>query len=203
MEAPASANADSSCSFCPSHPLRPCRYICLDISCNQDPLGCILCIKNKHQNCDDKFLMERSSLTEKIRLKNISGTEMENFKEDIRKIMQEMHAYLTQKYKKYMGETLNYLASDSLSLEQLSSVETLKGLKENCTMVVKDEGIIEVCPKIDPTKPSIKEDLRTFKEDIRTLMDSFSKNLNEIRFTSMGSISLKDFSWHKNLSKFK
>ena len=147
--------------------------------------------------------MERSSLAERIRLKNVSGTEMENFKEDIRKIMQEMHAYLTQKYKKYMGETMNYLGSDSLSLEQLSSPETLKGMKENCTMVVKEEGIIEVSPKIDPSKPTIKEDLRTFKEEIRTLMDSFSKNLNQIRFTSAGSISLKDFSWHKNLSKFE
>ena len=107
--------------------------------------------------------MERDSLSERISLKNVSGAEMESFKEDIRKILQEMHAYLTQKYKKYMGESINYLGSDTLSLSQLSSQETLKALKENCNMKLKDNDILEISPKIDPTKLNIKEDLRAFK----------------------------------------
>ena len=126
---------------------------------------------------------------------------MEAFKEDIRKILQEMHAYLTQKYKKYMGESLNYIGSDSLSISQLGSEETLKGLKENCNIKSVNEDKIEISPKIDPSKASIKEDLRAFKEDIRALVDSFSKDLNDVRFSTSDGINLKDFTWHKNLSK--
>jgi len=144
--------------------------------------------------------MERDTLNKRISLKNVSGAEMESFKEDIRKILQEMHAYLTQKYKKYMGESLNYLGSDTMTLSQLGSMETLKALKENCNMKMKEDNVLEISPKIDPTKKNIKEDLRSFKEDIRAIVDNFSNELNNIRFTSSDGMNLKEFEWHKNLT---
>lgn len=193
------ASDSPSSLMCSVHSDRPCRYVCMDISCCEPALCCILCIKNKHQSCDDKFILERESLDEQIVLKNVSGAEMENFKSDIRKILQEMHAYLTQKYKKYMGESLNYLGSDGLTLAQLSSAETLKALKENCNVKMLKDKKLEISPKIDPTKESIKNDLRSFKEDLRALVDGFAKDLNEIRFTSADGLNLKDFTWHKNL----
>lgn len=186
---------------CPLHPDRPVRYVCLDTTCSEKSLCCILCIKNKHQNCDDKLIIERGVLPDKILLKNVSGGEMENFKEDVRKILQEMHAYLTQKYKKYMSESLNYIGSDTMTLAQLASEETIKGLKENCNIKLDANGKVEVCPKIDPSKPTIGEDMRSFKEDIRAVVDAFARDLNDVRFTSANSMNLGDFAWHKNLGK--
>jgi hypothetical protein len=146
--------------------------------------------------------MERDDIPHKIKLKNVSGSEMEAFKGDVRKILQEMHAYLTQKYKKYMGESLNYIGSDVMTLAQLGSEETLKGLKENCNIKSIGEGHVEVSPKIDPSKQNINEDLRGFKEEIRGLVDNFAKDLNTIRFMSADSINISDFTWHKNIGKY-
>lgn len=191
----------SSDEMCPTHKTRRFKYVCMDLACSKNPTCCILCVKNNHSDCDDKLIIEKQKLAKKLVLKHINSQDMEDFREDIKKILQEMHAYLTQKYKKYMSQSLDYLSSETMTLNKLITPEALKGMKTQCNIAIQESGQIVISPKIDPGKINIKEDIRSFKEDIRTLMDKFTKDLNEIKFNPGGEMTLKEFTWHKNLSK--
>lgn len=186
---------------CPTHTQREILYTCMDLACTKTPSCCILCVKNDHSSCNDTLLVENSEMSDKVQLQNVSGSQMLTFREDIRNLLQEMHAYMSQKFKKFTADSLVHLAAETLTLKQISDADTLKGLKEHCNIVVNGEGKIVVSQKIDPNSPTIKEDIRGYKEEIRGLIDEFNKSLAGVYFNTGNAMALSEFTWHKNLGK--
>ena len=201
MESTDKPTSTSSDFFCSVHSNRPFKYICMDLDCIKHPNCCIICVKNNHRSCQDKLILEKNSLKEKLEILTVEGEEMSNFKEDMKKMLQEMHAYMTQKYKKYMSSTLNYLGSDALSEDQILNPETLKNIKNKFNLKIKDDNKISIAPKIDPKDPKLQESIRAYKEDIKNLMDDFSKRLDEIQFVVGSTLKISDFEFHKNIGK--
>lgn len=157
-------------------------------------------MKNDHASCNDNLLVENSEIHERVELKNVSSTEMITFRENMKSVLQEMHAYMSQKYKKFSADSLTNLASETLTLKQITDGDTLKGLKEHCHIVPDKEGKIVISQKINPSSPSINDDIRRYKEEIRGLIDDFNKKLGDVYFNTGNSMSLGDFEWHNRLS---
>ena len=192
----------SNPNMCKTHPNRQILYTCFDLSCQKFPSCCILCVKNDHASCNDTLLVENSEISERVELKNVSGSEMITFRENMKNVLQEMHAYMSQKYKKFSADSLTNLASETLTLKQITNGDTLKGLKEHCNVVPDDKGKIVISQKINPNSPTINEDIRRYKEEIRTLIDEFNKKLGDVYFNTGNTMNLSDFEWHAKLGIF-
>ena len=55
--------------FCKTHPKKTLSFYCLDGKCKKQPITCILCIKNDHNQCNDDLIVARSNAEDKILLK--------------------------------------------------------------------------------------------------------------------------------------
>lgn len=203
MENPSNVSESSNDFFCVAHSNRPFKYICMDLDCIKHPNCCIICIKNNHKSCESQFILEKSSLKERLEIVNVEQTEIESFQEDMKKMYQEIHVYMTQKYKKYMSNTISYLGNDTLTESQIMNPEVLLQLKSKFNLKIKENDKIVVTPKIDLKNKKIEESLRNYKEEIRTLIDQFSKDLEDVQLTVVKEIRLSDFVWHSNIGKKK
>ncbi len=45
---------------CKEHPNKKIDYYCLDKFCKKNSACCMICIKNKHQTCEDNFIITKN-----------------------------------------------------------------------------------------------------------------------------------------------
>lgn len=53
---------------CSEHTSRKLEFYCMDPSCKESSLGCVLCIKNKHKNCKDDMVILKEESGSKIKI---------------------------------------------------------------------------------------------------------------------------------------
>ena len=192
-------SGDISEQTCKIHRGQPMDYICLDGDCSKLVNCCILCIKNDHWECNNDLILDKGELSDKVTIQKVNAADIENLNKDFQDFFQEMHACLTQKYKKYMSSSLMFASSEQLTLKALMTSDDLSSFKEYCQVAIEEDGQIIVTPKNNPSNTNVNVHLRDFKENLRQEMDSFASSLNEIKFCVAGEFNLKNFSWHKNI----
>ena len=195
-------SANSEISNCSVHIKKKYLFVCMDPSCNKSPQACVLCIKHEHSLCDDKFLKDKENFLNEVKIKNVTSSDVEGFKEQVLGILQEKEADLVVRYQQYLANSLNFLGSESVSIDCLNTVEALREMKKKCKITIKDDDTFEVAPTFDPTSPNLEEDLETFEEDIDNALEVFLKDLNRVRLKEKGKMSIKDFIWHSKLGRF-
>ena len=194
-----SANAENE--FCSIHAKKRILFICMDTTCNQNPNVCVLCVKKNHSLCNDKFLKDKDNFLNEVKIKNVTTSDIEGFKERILGILQEKELHMVQKYQEYILNSLNFLGSES-SIDNLNTVSALTQMKKKCKITLKDDDTFEVSPSFEPSSPNLEEDLETFEEDIDKVLENFEKDLNKVKLKQFKKISMEDFVWHDKLSKF-
>lgn len=53
---------------CKIHQTRELDFYCVDPHCKEDAIGCVICIKNNHKNCNDDLIVLKEEAKDKIKI---------------------------------------------------------------------------------------------------------------------------------------
>lgn len=200
MENSISSSNSSNETYCIVHPKRYFEYICMDLDCSENPSCCIICVRDSHHSCQDKLILEKNSIKEKLEIENMGSEEMDKLRNNMTKILRDTHQYMTQKFKKYISNSLSQIRSDPISEYQIMNPKILKTLKSKFNLKIQENKKILITPKINPKDKKINESITCYKGEIKDIVDKFTQDLESIQLSVGSMLKISDFQWHKNLS---
>ena len=77
--------------------------MCLDQTCNKSSKVCVFCIKNQHEDCDERYIININQIKDKIVIKK--SDDISNIEEEVSKRIENEF----DKFFNYLEDEKNYI----------------------------------------------------------------------------------------------
>ena len=185
---------------CPLHK-KTLEYYCLDSNCESSEILCIICLKQKHINCEKNLILSKNDLKKvKIIDKNI------DFKKKSEKIFKEIENYFEENTEGIFADLKFFLNKkiDNVKYfkEDLQNFNKIKELKKNYD-IEKKEKIFVFFSRIMNENLNLDKSFRFLKNSLTNLFSKCFEKLEKLEMIlNKRKISTLDFVLKNNVNFF-
>ena len=190
---------------CNDHKHRLVKYICFDKKCLEEDLSCVLCILEKHENCEDNLILEKDELNCKLNFKRFSREE--------KKVVSLIKNKIECSNKKLMSELLilikSKIKSNDFNFENISKMNLENILKERSSFDInydeKTKKVIikELSRKNNKDIDIYNEMVRLFQKKLDKIFNKFENNYKNMNYENIYEFEKKNFILPKENFYFK